>query len=556
MNARNVAGKLGKLLLNYGLITEEQLDVALAQQRKTGQRLGQILVSMGFLDERSLLEVLEFQLGIPHVDLPRSSISQEALETLPESLARRYGVMPLFRRGDTLLVAMSDPLNMYLLDTLRTKTGLEIEPALSSAKEIAKTIERVYENVETAQLEESAASSEAEGPVARVLNEILKQAVRQRASDLHIEPQGDQLRMRMRVDGFLRDAGVHPSNLQAALISRLKVMANLDIAEKRLPQDGRFILNLDGQNIDFRLSTLPTIGGEKVAIRILDRRRDLLELSQLHFTAKKLTQLKSLLKRPYGIILVTGPTGSGKTTTLYAALSELDATQNNIVTVEDPVEYTLEGINQVQVNPRFGLTFANGLRALIRQDPDVIMVGEIRDRDTAQIAIEAALTGHLVLSTLHTNDSTGAVARLVEMGIEPFLITSALLGVVAQRLVRCLCTHCRKARALSQAELGWLLELGGSELVEGQPQVYEPQGCPHCGFTGFQGRAALQEILIPNEAFWNSMLEGVSASQIREQAIEGGMEPMALDGCRKALAGLTSLGEVMRVTQVEGFDEA
>lgn len=556
VNARNVAGKLGKLLQNAGLITEEQLDAALAQQRKTGQRLGQILVSMGFLDERSLLEALEFQLGIPHVDLPRFSISQEVLATLPESLARRYGVVPLLRRGDTLLVAMSDPLNMYLLDALRSKTGFEIEPALSSAREIAQTIERVYDKIDTAQLEESAAGSEAEGPVARVVNGILKQAVRERASDLHIEPQGGQLRIRMRVDGFLRDAGVEPASLQAALISRLKVMANLDIAEKRLPQDGRFILNLDGQNIDFRLSTLPTMGGEKVAIRILDRRRDLLELSQLHFAPKKLAQFKSLLKKPYGIILVTGPTGSGKTTTLYAALSELDAKQNNIVTVEDPVEYTLEGINQVQVNPRFGLTFANGLRALVRQDPDVIMVGEIRDRDTAQIAIEAALTGHLVLSTLHTNDSTGAVARLVEMGIEPFLITSALLGVVAQRLVRCLCPQCRKARALTQAELSWLLELGGSELVAGQPQLYEPQGCSGCGFTGFQGRAALQEILIPNEALWNSMLEGVPASQIREQAIENGMEPMALDGCRKALAGLTSLGEVIRVTQVEGFDEA
>lgn len=561
LNAQNVAGKLGKLLQNAGFITQQQLEAALAQQRKTGERLGQILVAKGFLDERSLLEALEFQLGIPHVDLSRFTISQEALSTLPESLARRYGVIPLLRRGENLLVAMSDPLNIYVLDALRSATGFEIEPALASAREISAAIERAYRQVSAeepkVQEETVAATSEAmEGPVARAVNTILERAVRERASDLHLEPSEGQLRIRMRVDGFLRDAGTQSASLQAPLISRLKVMANLDIAEKRLPQDGRFFLTIDGRNIDFRLSTLPTMGGEKVAIRILDRRRDLLHLSQLHFAPGKLERFKSLLKKPYGIILVTGPTGSGKTTTLYAALGDLDAKQNNIVTVEDPVEYTLEGINQVQVNPRFGLTFANGLRALVRQDPDVIMVGEIRDRETAQIAIEAALTGHLVLSTLHTNDATGAVARLIEMGIEPFLISSAILGVVAQRLVRCLCPECRLAREITEAERKWLLELGGEDLLAGKTKLYEPQGCPGCGFTGFQGRAALQEILVPEEGIWDSMLRGAPASQIRGQAIKSGMEPMALDGCRKALSGLTSLGEVIRVTQVEGYHEA
>ena len=563
MNAQNVAGKLGKLLQNAGLINQAQLDAALEQQKKTGERLGQILVARGVLDERSLLEALEFQLGIPHVDLSRFTITPECLAILPETLARRYGVVPLVRRGDTLMVAMSDPLNIYVLDALRSATGLEIEPALASAREIAGALERLYQEVPRQQDETrvedpvAAAGEEAfAGPVARAVTAILERAVRERASDLHLEPHGDQLRFRMRVDGFLRDAGVQSANLQNALISRLKVMANLDIAEKRLPQDGRFFLNIDGRNIDFRLSTLPTMGGEKVAIRILDRRRDLLDLSQLHFTPEKLAQFRSLLKKPYGIILVTGPTGSGKTTTLYAALGELNAKENNIVTVEDPVEYTLEGINQVQVNPRFGLTFANGLRALVRQDPDVIMVGEIRDRDTAQIAIEAALTGHLVLSTLHTNDSTGAVARLMEMGIEPFLISSALLGVVAQRLVRVLCPQCRRARALTEAEAKWLRELGGDAFLVGEPQLYEPQGCPHCSLTGFQGRAALQEILIPTEAIWDSMIHGSAASQIRDQAKADGMETMALDGCRKALLGLTTLGEVIRVTQVEGYHEA
>ena len=554
MNAQTAATKLGQLLRNAGLITEEELQIALEQQKRTGERLGSILVSLGIIDEQSLLEALEYQLGIPHVDLSQVKYSPEAISALPENLARRYAAVPLRREGNKLVVAMNDPMNLYTIDALRVATGLEIEPAVATARQLSKALDEAYQSFEESPHEMEAAAGQDPGPVAQLVNSILERAVRERASDLHLEPQvGGQLRIRMRVDGFLRDAGTQSPELQAPLISRLKVMANLDIAEKRMPQDGRFFLQVDGHKIDFRLSTLPTMNGEKVAIRILDSRRDLLLLSQLHFTQEKLELFKSMLKRPYGIILVTGPTGSGKTTTLYAAIRELDAKSQNIVTVEDPVEYVLEGINQVQVNPRYGITFATGLRALVRQDPDVIMVGEIRDRETAQIAIEAALTGHLVLSTLHTNDSTGAVARLIEMGIEPFLMTSSLLGVVAQRLVRCLCPACKKPRSLTAAERKWLLALGGEELAAADT-CYEPVGCPQCSQTGFQGRAAIQEILVPDEAFWANTLGGMPASRIREEVIEAGMEPMVLDGCRKALEGITSLDEVVRVTRVEGYN--
>ncbi len=553
MNAQAVSNRLGKLLKNAGLLTDRQLEAALAQQKKTGERLGQILVAKGFLDEQSLLRALEYQLGIPHVDLSRFAFNKDALAALPENLARHYGVVPLVKTDGKLMVAMSDPLNIYIIDALRAATGLEIEPALASARQISQAVVQAYRELPAQSQEPELSQDETAGPVAQAVNAILERAVRERASDLHLEPQsGGKLRIRMRVDGFLRDAGTQSASLAVPLISRLKVMADLDIAERRLPQDGRFFLQVDGRKIDFRLSTLPTMNGEKVAVRILDSKRDLLRLSQLDFAPEKLQAFRNLLKRPYGIILVTGPTGSGKTTTLYAALRELDAKQENIVTVEDPVEYTLEGINQVQVNPRFGLTFATGLRALVRQDPDVILVGEIRDRETAQIAIEAALTGHLVLSTLHTNDSIGAVARLVEMGIEPFLITSALLGVVAQRLVRRLCPACRESRGITEAAHNLLLELTGQAPPSDQ-RICEPKGCPACGQTGFQGRFALQEILLPDGEFWAMMRRGLPEGRIREEAIRRGMEPMAQDGCRKVLAGLTSLDEVLRVTRADGL---
>ena len=375
MNAQTAATKLGQLLRNAGLITEEELQIALEQQKRTGERRGSILVSLGIIDEQSLLEALEYQLGIPHVDLSQVKYSPEAISALPENLARRYAAVPLRREGNKLVVAMNDPMNLYTIDALRVATGLEIEPAVATARQLSKALDEAYQSFEESPHEMEAAAGQDPGPVAQLVNSILERAVRERASDLHLEPQvGGQLRIRMRVDGFLRDAGTQSPELQAPLISRLKVMANLDIAEKRMPQDGRFFLQVDGHKIDFRLSTLPTMNGEKVAIRILDSRRDLLLLSQLHFTQEKLELFKSMLKRPYGIILVTGPTGSGKTTTLYAAIRELDAKSQNIVTVEDPVEYSLEGINQVQANPRYGSTCATGLRALVRQDPDVIMV--------------------------------------------------------------------------------------------------------------------------------------------------------------------------------------
>jgi type IV pilus assembly protein PilB len=460
---------------------------------------------------------------------------------------------------------MVDPLNVFAIDDLRRATGLEIQPAVSSETEVMKAIDRFYGGTST--MEEAAKEADVQGygvmpedqvidlqrvgddtPMIKLVNTMISQAVREGASDIHIEPDAEVLRIRYRVDGILREVMTPPRNLQAGVVSRIKIMADLDIAEKRVPQDGRIQMKVGEKDVDIRLSTLPTIFGEKMVMRLLDKSSILLGLEDLGLTSDTLVKFEKMIRRPYGLLLVTGPTGSGKTTTLYAALNRISSIERNVITIEDPVEYQIKYINQVQVNLKTGVTFANGLRAILRQDPDVVMVGEIRDTETASIAIQAALTGHLVFSTLHTNDSAGAVARLLDMGAEPFLVASSLIGVVAQRLVRKVCAHC-KAPFTPTPDL--IKSLNLDKLMNGQKEtrLVKGAGCQQCRNTGYSGRLGIYEILPIDEAIRNLIVAKSSSTTIRNQAIQAGFAGLRLHGLAAALKGLTTLEEVLRVTQ-------
>ncbi|MGB9887034.1 MAG: type II secretion system ATPase GspE [Moorellales bacterium] len=559
-----VRKRLGELLLEAGLITGEQLDKALAEQKRTGERLGKVLIRQGLVKEQDIINVLEFQLGIPQVRLAPGTLDRELARILPEPLARRYQAVPVRWEGGRLVVAMVDPLNVTAVDDLRLRTGREILPAIAPEADIERALAELYgqplslEELATVEegegaralqaevfdLDRPAAAAGAEAPVVRLVNGLLQQALRERASDVHLEPQAEAIRVRYRVDGTLRPVMTLPKTHHAPLVSRIKVMAGMDIAEKRLPQDGRVQIRVAGRQVDLRVSTLPTIFGEKVVIRLLDRTSAYLALDELGFGPKALSRYRELVRRSYGMILVTGPTGSGKTTTLYATLREINTPEKNIITIEDPVEYVLEGINQIRVNPKAGLTFASGLRSILRQDPDVIMVGEIRDRETADIAIRSANTGHLVLSTMHTNDAAGAVTRLLDMGIEPFLVASSVIGVVAQRLVRTLCRHCRRPYEVpAEAE---------ERLLLGEPPhtpltLYRAVGCPECGGTGYRGRTAILEVMPMTGALRRLVLARASSEEIAAQAVAEGMVTLWRDGLEKARQGLTTLEEVVRV---------
>jgi len=547
--------RLGELLIQAGLITEEQLQEALREGKERNMRLGDVLIAMGYITEQQRIEVLEFQLGIPHVQLYRENIDPRAIQMVPRMLAETHKVLPYRIEGNKLIVAMSDPLDYYAIEELRMATGMWIEPAIVSSEELDHAIRRYYglqESVDQvmqdlavreAGTRDEEPEEEEDSPVARTVNQIIQQAVLIGASDIHFDPQADALLIRYRVDGVMRTERTLPPNMQGVIAARIKVMSGLNVAERRLPQDGRVEMNIAGRKIDIRISTLPTIHGEKIVMRILDLSQSLMELEQLGFSPHNLELFRKGIASSYGIVFITGPTGSGKTTTLYSALARLNREDVNIMTIEDPVEYRMRGINQIQVNPRTELTFARGLRAILRQDPNIVMVGEIRDVETAEIAVRAAMTGHLVLSTLHSNSSVNAITRLIDMGVEPFLVASALRCVVAQRLVRKVCRYCAAERAPSGREAELLAAAGirADKLLIGA-------GCAECLRTGYRGRLAIHEVLFCDDGLRNLILRKRADNEYRDHASRhGGLIPILHDGLAKAAAGLTTVSEVLRV---------
>ncbi|MFV2046678.1 Flp pilus assembly complex ATPase component TadA [Metabacillus litoralis] len=547
--------RLGDLLLDSGLITAEQLQSALAEKQK-GQRLGDALLERGFITEQQLIEVLEFQLGIPHVSLYRFPFDQKLIKLVSKEMAKRNLLIPIKIEGDKLFVAMADPMDFYAIDDLRLATGFQIETAIASKDDILRAINKYYEiddsmsdimNQLTVQdeVQEEKITSD-DSPVVRLVNQILQNAVQQKASDIHIDPQETKVLIRFRVDGVLKNERTFPKHMQSVLVARLKIMANLDITEHRVPQDGRIKMHIEFHPIDLRVSTLPTIYGEKIVMRILDLGSTLNDLNKLGFNSLNLKRFKTLIENPTGIMLITGPTGSGKSSTLYAALNHLNSEEVNIITIEDPVEYQLEGINQIQVNANVGMTFAKGLRSILRQDPNIIMVGEIRDRETADVAVRASLTGHLVLSTLHTNDSLGTITRLVDMGVEPFLVASSLTGVVAQRLVRKVCRDCASEQAPTQREIEIFAKRGLSI-----DKVVRGRGCGTCNMTGYKGRLAIHELLMLSDEMKRVIMNNEPFSRLRDLAIKNKTIFLIDDGLLKVKQGLTTTEEILRVTVAE-----
>jgi type IV pilus assembly protein PilB len=576
---------LARALVEREVLTLQQAKSALAQLRNgsAGKSFEDLLVESKMAKEEDILETKASLWHVPYIDLSNYEIDPEVLELIPGQVAKQFKFFPLFRIDGTLLVAMTDPKDIKAIDKVTQITHLEVSPALSSKNALEEAISKYYgtaqeainvqvsneeiqgllEVIETEDVgQEEAEQSKADlermaedAPVVKMANMILTQAIVEDVSDVHINPEEDQVRVRFRVDGVLRDSLHLPKNLQAALISRIKILSNLDISESRIPQDGQLRIKLkDGRDVDIRVSTLPCAHGENVVMRILDKKAGLLKLDNLGFEGDVLTLFKKLLSNSYGIILVTGPTGSGKTTTLYAALNELDAMTENIITLEDPIEYRMKLIRQSQVNEKAGMTFAKGLRAILRQDPDVVLVGEIRDSETAGIAIQAALTGHLVLSTLHTNDSAVAVTRLADMDIEPFLIATAILGVQAQRLVRRICPDCKeeyKPDLTFLSNTSFLSDYGVCDDISDM-KFYKGRGCKKCKNSGYRGRQSITEVFPISEKIRSLILKSCSSDDIRRAAIEDGMRPLMIDGWIKILKGITTLDEVMRVTNITG----
>jgi type IV pilus assembly protein PilB len=562
VTAKRKPKQLGQILLEQGLLTREQLDTALEEHRNTPKSLGRVLIDMGYIRERDLVRALAEQVGLEFVDLTDYRIDPVLTSLLPEALSRRYRALPIGERDGKLLVAMSDPANVYALDDIRTMTGRDVQPVVATANDVEQAIQKfsamgdqvealateAAEGIEDESADLSGVGAALEdAPIVKLVTAIMTQATADRASDVHIEPTEKDVRVRFRVDGVLHEVMHSPKSIQGGLISRLKVMADLNIAEKRVPQDGRVSMRVGGRSLDLRLATLPTVYGEKVVIRILDKSNALMQLSELGFHDDAFKRYERSFRRPYGAILVTGPTGSGKSTTLYATLNIVNQVDRHIVTVEDPVEYRLGGVNQIQVNPKAGLTFASALRSILRADPDIILIGEIRDRETAMIAVESALTGHLVLSSLHTNDAPSAITRLTEMEVETFLVASALDCVVAQRLARKLCEKCKEAYAPDPAEL---LEAGFDESqLDEIHELYRPVGCQYCSNTGYRGRTGLYEVMPMSEEIERLTVDRASSETIRTVAIEQGMIELRGDGLLKAAKGLTSVEEIARVVK-------
>lgn len=553
--------RLGDLLREMRVVTDEQIDAAMAKQTETRQRLGQILLEDGVVSVLDMTKALAAKFGVAFVDLKETPPQSAVGDLVPEKILRRYEAVPVkFLDDNTLLLAMADPQNFFAQQDLEIITGYQIRPAMALPEDILEAIGRlnrrraeIGENVDD--LAHDAMDDESltdireatgEAPIVKLVNSLIAQAVDEAASDIHCEPQAKELVVRFRIDGVLHEIMSVPRRMQNGVISRLKIMADLDIAERRVPQDGRIGLVVGGKPIDMRVATLPTVYGEKVVMRLLDKSNVMLRLEDLGFSTKALKRFQRSFSKPYGAILVTGPTGSGKSTTLYAALNILNSPEKNIITVEDPVEYRLTGINQVQVNMRAGMTFAAALRSILRCDPDIVMIGEIRDRETAQIAVESALTGHLVLSTLHTNDAPGALSRLTEMGIEPFLTSSAVDCVLAQRLVRRLCKECKEPYTATREMLR--RNDFPPEVVDRDDVVlYRPKGCARCNGTGYKGRLGLYEVMIVSEAVRRLTVERKSADEISRVAAAEGMKSLREDGIDKVLEGATSIEEIARV---------
>jgi type IV pilus assembly protein PilB len=556
MSTRN---QLGTLLLERGLVTEEQLETALEEQRQSRKSLGRVLIDGGIVSEGDLVSTLAARIGLEFVDLLDFSIDASAVGLISDSLARRFQAVPVAWEENRLVVAMADPSNVVAIDDIRTITGAEVKTVVATRGAILEVIEKYQRMEGNAEDVSALAASEADAdddlsrvkevtedaPIVKLVNLLISQAVGDRASDIHIEPTETDVRVRYRIDGVLHEVMRSPKNIQSGLISRLKIMADLNIAERRVPQDGRMSGVIGGKSVDLRVATLPTVYGEKVVMRILDKSTALLDLKDLGFYGDTLDRYETAYRKPYGTILVTGPTGSGKSTTLYATLNAVNDVAKNIITVEDPVEYRLAGINQVQVNVKAGLTFALALRTILRSDPDIVLLGEVRDRETATIAIEAALTGHLVLSTLHTNDASSTPTRLVEMGVEPFLVGSALDCIVAQRLARRLCPKCKEPYIAEAAELetlGW-----DPESADELPTLYRAVGCPACGRTGFHGRFAIHEVLLVTEEVERLIVDRAHTEDIKKVALAQGMLTLRQSGMAQALAGTTSVEEILRV---------
>jgi type IV pilus assembly protein PilB len=553
--------QLGEILLDQGLVTEGQLLSALDEQVAKGQSLGRTLVELGILSEDQLVRALAAQVGMQFIDLDDYPVDRSAVAVVPAALCRRYTVLPVGFANGVLLMATSDPGNVVAVDDVRTAAGMPVTPVVATRDNLLRALDRfcraddemddLSSAFEEAQLPQQADLSkmgdvlEDDAPIVRYVNLLITQAISDRASDIHIEPTEHDLRVRYRIDGVLHEMQRSPRQIQGAVISRVKILSDIDIAERRKPQDGRMSVVHNGRKIDLRVATLPTVWGEKIVMRILDNSTASLDLRDLAFLDENYAVYKESYSKPYGMILVTGPTGSGKSTTLYATLNAVSRPEINVITVEDPVEYRLDGINQVQVNPKAGLTFAGALRSILRSDPDVVLLGEIRDHETAQIAIEAALTGHLVLSTLHTNDAPSAVTRLIEMGIEPFLVGSALDCVVAQRLARKLCEKCKVEYQPTPADL----ESARFPWSPGQPvpTLYRPGGCSACSRTGYHGRLALHEVMPVSEAIERHAVTHASSSEIAGTAVAEGMVALRDDGWRKVLLGRTSIEEILRV---------
>ena len=558
------APELAEVLVESGQVTPEEMEAALREQAATGRSLGEILAELGLVSDEDLIRAMAAEVGMEFVDLNEWTMDPKATSLLPETMARRHQLLAIGFRGDMPLVALANPSDVFALDDLRTVLGRDFRTVVSSPRQVSEYISRMYRrDEETEQAARSAvkdAGPEGPGleltdlhsvvedaPIVKYVNLILRQALQERASDVHIEPSSDDLRIRFRIDGVLHDITRSPKAIQGGVTTRLKVMADLDIAEHRLPQDGRISLTAGQRQIDLRVATLPTVHGEKVVLRILDKTNAMLDLEDLGFLPAVKQRYEVAYRKPYGTILVTGPTGSGKSTTLYATLNALNKADRNLITVEDPVEYQLPGVNQVQVNPKAGLSFASALRAILRSDPDIILVGEVRDRETAVIAIEAALTGHLVLSSLHTNNASVTPMRLIEMGVEPFLVGSSLDCVVAQRLARQLCDNCNVAYEPTEEELrvfGWD---EADTPPHGRSEFRRAVGCQACSRTGYHGRIALHELLLIGEDIERAIIAGSSAEELHRLGVEQGMIPLRHDGLRKAALGLTSLEEVLRV---------
>jgi len=597
-----MALKLGGMLREQGLITEEQLTKALEEQKARGGRLGYHLVQMGFISEEEVTNCLSRQFGVPSVNLSTYEIQPEVIKVIPVDVSKKYLVIPISRVGATLTVAMSDPSNVFAIDDIKFMTGYNVEPVVASEAGVIEAIKKFYggstalepvsekeaidgkdyalsdddmdsdfdesfgddgavvdvedfdslvhgavDNVEVVEEEmEEGGVDVVEAPIVKLVNGVLIKAIKMGVSDIHIEPYEKSFRVRYRVDGVLRKAMGLPLKIRNAIISRVKIMAKLDIAERRLPQDGRIKLKLGAKrDMDFRVSTIPTLFGEKVVMRLLDKSNLQLDMTKLGFEQSSLDDFQGALSKPFGMILVTGPTGSGKTTTLYSALHQLNQISENIMTAEDPVEFNLAGINQVQMHDEIGLNFAAALRSFLRQDPDIIMVGEIRDYETAEIGVKAALTGHLVLSTLHTNDAPSTINRMLNMGVEPFLVSSSVILIVAQRLARRTCQNCKEALEVNPQAL---VEVGFTpEEAEGMT-IYHGKGCSNCGNSGYKGRVALYEVMAISDSIRELILQGASNAEIKAAAIEGGMLTLRRSGLAKVKEGMTTLEEIVRVT--------